>query len=650
MLGLLLACGTDDGSQPGGSDAGPSDMTNSAQDVCSQTAPCDLPVGTSQNEFVFPEGDVDSFSFMAAEGDILDILVQNQVPRSVVSLRATLFGPDGSAVAAGQNGLPPSQPQRFSIQYSTRETGVYRLDVFDVGNDDEDDRNPFTVTVNILPQDDPFEPNDAPEEASPLTLPTVVTGGRIASDGDEDWYSFNIADGGVLRIIPSGAGTEATIRFAWALFRADDPDMPLAFSIEGSNGSWPEERRAVGLDGGTYLLQVRRASGDTSNPAAVYTLDLSVESDPDQNEQNPNESLSTATPIALGASVTGFIASNSDLDFYQFDVTGASSGNPKVIAVTLERTGNPDLTILPQFRIGRAINLGAPDEEFDDLVPCEGDNDPCLSLRRFNDGTLTEARCHDTESCRTAHPITQDGTYYVLVQDFQDDAFDLDTSYRLTVEELPVQAADPDEDFSFGRDNARVVPLETSTTAATLIFQQVTGFISYVGDEDWYRFDVPTDGFEGNPNQNGDWELSFEFFVDGPSEIEYSVLIDRPRGGDGNLPTTVQSGGMSCPIDDVPPSVQRPDPFECDESANQHAIDVGALAEPDPECDVVFREDAGDGQYFMRVRDAGFIAGDDYDLRESARYRFRIRFVGTCRGAPGPCADNPFNADRCPRP
>jgi hypothetical protein len=657
LLALLVACGSDGG--PTGGDAGPMDA-GGPEDRCSREAPCSLTLDVRDQEIIAPVQDVDRFTFDAASGDIVNVLVENPVPRSAVSLRAVLFDPTLSSVATGQNQMAPSQPQRVVIQHVVRTAGTFSVDVSDVGNDDADDRNPYFITVSVLPQEDPFEPNDGPSEAAAISLPTTISGGRIASQGDVDWFSFTLADGDVLRILPTGAGQESEIRFRWTVFQAAAPDRPLFSSeerfvlqdpsdVDSGVWIWPEERRAIGLQGGSYLLQVTPVDAGDASLDAVSTIELSVATDPDPNEVSPNETPSTATPLTLGTPVTGFIASTSDADYYAFEVTGASEANPKVMSVALERTGDATLTVQPQFVIERVLNLGQENEDTRELFCNQGN--ACLARRTLNDGTRPErvVSCHDDQFCRTAHPFRENGTFYVLVRDLQDDEFDIDSSYRLTVDEVDT-SVDAREDFDSSRDRAQMVPLTTSTSAPILVFEEVRGYISYVGDEDWYRFEIPTEGFDGNPDQNGDWEFNIEFDVDGPSEIEYAVRVDLPGGGDNEIDTFVQSNGGRCPRE-APSTPEVPDPLNCDNAANSHAFNDGPLA-PDPSCFLLLRENAGNGVYRVRVRDAankrGTPLGDDFDVSPAAEYRLRLRFQGRCR-ADSSCLSNSANQAFCPR-
>jgi hypothetical protein len=59
--------------------------------------------------------------------------------------------------------------------------------------------NPVTLASADLPVTAEREPNDSPETAQPLTLPTVVSG-RLDQPGDRDWYTFTAKAGEAITI------------------------------------------------------------------------------------------------------------------------------------------------------------------------------------------------------------------------------------------------------------------------------------------------------------------------------------------------------------------------------------------------------------------------------------------------------------------
>lgn len=639
-LSLAVACGEETRQA---SDAGPPDAAT-APDFCSVEVPCSLVSGEASNppEFLSPVGDVDRYAIDVAVGQIIDVRVQMSAPRSRVQLRATLFEPGNppTQVAQGQWSGSPSQAQQFSFQHVSDQAGTYFIDVRDVGNDDDDDIRNYIVTATLIDQTDDNEPNDTPAQATPLAIDVPATG-QIASVGDEDWFSVEVPNDQILQIRPTFPGG-GELNLQWELYAASEPGVSLAESITIG----PTQNRAVGKQGGTYLLRVFDAGGGSSSELA-YQMRVLLLAEPDANDvAGPNEEPGSATSVGFG-SREGLIAATSDFDYYAVDISGASEADPVILDTLVEWVGAPSSTVQLQFTLRN---------DQGDLV-CPGGDDGCLSLRRFNDGSFTEVRCHDNESCRHAIPITRNGRYYVLVQDFQDDAYDESARYRITFSEV-ILPADDDENFS---NAARPVQILTSTAAETIEYAWVEGYISYVGDVDTYVIQFPQPPYADT--QNGDWEWSVDFLVPGPSAVEYSAVIDAPdRANTGNI------GRNPIPnCGDVPPGPGNLDPCNAPDSQNFHDFQRGALSpmcvgsDDSSCCQVIFRQssDGQGGQWFFQVRDASTVerttggpAGDDYDVRPSAKYRFRLRARAGCQ-VPGPCAGRfiePNAGDRCGRP
>jgi len=639
----LVGCG-DATRQP--SDVGPPDGSTSAPDNCSIDVPCALEPGEpyEPGEFISPGGDVDRFQFSVDAGQIVDVEVMMSAARSRVQLRAILFAPGDQPVqvADGQWNGSPSQPQRFSFQHVAEASGTYLLDVRDVGNEDADDIRNYTVTVTLIDQTDDNEPNDLPTEATRLDRGTPATG-QIASQGDVDWFIIDVPDDQILQIRPTLPSTDA-LEVQWEMFAAADPNEPLAQSVTIG----PEQNRAVGRDGGEYLFRVFEPAGRSSTELA-YQFQVDWAAEPDANDlAEPNEELQAPTVVSIGSSTEELIAATADVDYYAFDVSGASEADPVIAEVDLQWMGTPSTAVQLQFSL-----LGPEGELF-----CPGGRDGCLALRRFNDGSFTEVRCHDNRRCRHAVPLTSDGRYTVLVQDFQDNAYDETSRYRLDVSEVQL-APDDDEDFA---SSIREVELTTSTAAAIIEFEWAEGYISHSGDVDTFVMQFPVEPY--SMNQNGDWEWSVDFLVDGPSRVEYSAVIDAPDGA--NSGNVGQNPIPDC--GDVPPGPGNLDPCNAPPSRNAQSFQRGALSpmcaggsDDDACCQVIFRQRSMNdgGQWVFQVRDASSLerpgggpAGDDYDVRESAKYRFRLRARAGCR-VPGPCAgrfEEPNGSDRCGRP
>jgi hypothetical protein len=618
-VALAFACADETQSVP---DAGTPDMGGPV-DVCGDLSdPCQIQPGETRQESIAPVGDVDSYELQMAPGQVLDVDIRYP-ERRPVQLRAVLFGPGGTAVLSAQNMGGPAQPQRVRLNYPVAEAGIHRIDVSDVGSDDEDlnPASPYSITVTLVTQSDDNEPNDGPAEATELALNTPMAGvGQIGTPGDVDWFRFELSDNQIVRVDASGTAGDPAYR--WELLRDGAFDSPVAQATQ----PWAPTQRAVGQQGGVYFLRVVSTDPMSSDLERTYTLTVDTLPEPDPNEiPVPNDQPDDATPLSLPQAIQGRIAAAGDLDLYRFDVSGASPSNPVVVEADLESL-NPDTSVNLEFALldSELRVLPPAIENSEPGVPDE----PGLALRRLNRGDqLTrqgEIRCHDDLRCRTAHPIFEDGTYYVRVRDRNETQFDEASAYTLRVRELP--DVDTTETYS---DGATLIT--TTTTAPVLDYGWIEGYISYTGDVDRYRFEVPTEGFEQNPPQNGDWEINYELEVDAPTGVEFFIISERP---DRRTETPAPN-----PCSGQPSDMLR-DPCDRTEGENQSELnlDIGGIA--GNQCTFIFREEADrrfGGDFVVRIFDVSWLPdtdGDDYDV--TVPYRFRLRLKAGCDPM-GPC-------------
>jgi hypothetical protein len=609
LLPFALAVGcpkTDDDDAP--FDAGPID-SGEAPDGCSTESPCALVPGMKGSDLIAPVGDIDAWTFdVASAGKVLNVLVENDATVSNVKLEVVLFDPDQQSLANER--FVGNGRQRIEIQLVAPKAGQYRVVVRDVGNDGQDRLNPYFVTVQILDETDTNEPNDMPGAAKPLT-PGTASSGTIGFQGDADWFTIDVPANALVQIAMSVTGS-SPVRLRWALFDSTGTTQ-IALSNEPSSGMWPVESRAVGNMAGTYLIRVTDDDDTQADLARVYVLTVTFVNEPDANDlAAPNETWQAATPVSSGQAVTGYVAATSDFDWYRIQVTNP----PAIIHVRAS---------MPSSDVDLAFEL--LDRNASTPICDARDGDLCRSLRLFRDGTSGMA------TLETAHVADAVGTYYLLVRDHQDNDFDYQTSYSVTVS-LPPDP-DPNETYNFPDDpsSATRVPITTGTAGATIRFAQMTGYISYANDEDWFQLDIP--GPVGAPaGQNGDWLIELHLENDGPTPVELEAFFY----GNGR---DYQGYGKQCrdPMNDPMPCVF-PD---ADNAIND------TFGEQFGDCFVVFREITGNGPHFFRMTD---LDRDDFDFRASGgAYRFSVTLTAGCP-VPGECEGVYLlnGADLCGRP
>ncbi len=186
----------------------------------------------------------------------------------------------------------------------------------------------YSLQARFEPAPDASEPNDRVGLATLLTTSSVQ--GRIFPRGEEDWFRIHVPAGARLAC---ELASPAAMRGEVALY---DPDFAWlgAWSTAVNPGDTALLDHAV-TRAGFYYLRIRdalslshlgnyRLSVAGGNPGFVPVRV------PVTSEQEPDDSLSLATPIAPGTTVTGTVARDLDPDCYSFSVE-----QPGQLTVTL---------------------------------------------------------------------------------------------------------------------------------------------------------------------------------------------------------------------------------------------------------------------------------------------------------------------------
>lgn len=592
---LFFACGDD---ETGGFDAGPADAAT-VVDACGET-PCTLVPGVPQVELIGAVGDEDPYVFdVAAPDRIIDILATTEDDATTpLQLELALFGPSGEALV-NQRSDRAGRGQAVRIQLRAPVAGTYRLVVRDVGGDSVDRFKGYTLTLDLFDDLDVNEPNDTDAAATALTL-GVEARGALTTQGDRDEYAFDGTAGRRLEIQltpPANAGA----RHRYTLY-GPDGEVRAESAQPTGGGAWPLEIRKVGPTGGRFRIVVDAESGGAER--GLYTLRVRELAEPDPFEGlGGNDTPADASPLTVGMVAEGYIASTADVDWYGIQIGAASEAQPVILAARVE------------MPVASPVNLQMTVFNPDGLtLVCERrDGDACRAQRFVRTSSL------GASGLTTAHPVTAPGRYLVAVRDFQDNATETTSPYRLSVE-LPTDRDANETYLSGSRNDAVLVPAATATTGTTITFPWVEGYIAYVNDADWYRFDIPGP-VDASPGQNGDWLIRVELEMPSPTPVELNAFFYGPSGSSRER---YRGLGQRC----REPSPDDRDFCQWPDSENGLSVDfsttVGASS---GDCFVVFREVTGVGPHYWRLTD---LDGDDFD--PDARYRFRMTISAGCPG------------------
>jgi hypothetical protein len=604
---LAFACSSGGGDQL--QDAGGMDAAAVSNDKCTDMTPCHLVPKMMDSDHIQPVGDVDPWTFdVPTAGQVIHLVVSNDADFSPIRLQVTLLDP--MSVSVRTDTFMGNGKQKIDIQVIATSAGTFKALVSDVGNDGEDRRNPYFISVDLLTETDMNEPNDDRMHATVLT-PGMEAHGTIGFQGDEDWFSLDTPAGKLIHIdlaAPAPVMPMMTVKLRYELYAPDGTTRVAESTEPGTGAVMLQENRAVKNQAGKYFIRIIDATNSHADLMRLYGISASFVDEPDaQDRAAPNDTAMTATQVTSGQTLTAFIAAKADVDWYAIDIPSASPSTPQLITVTAHMGMSPvDLQFEVFLPDGRTL-ICASDAE-------------CKALRFVVDGT----RCNG--DLATAHVARAPGKYLVAVRDHQDDDYDAAISYMITI----ANPAEPDANERYEtncdmnedgcKSMARAIPAMTASTSQVIAFPWVDGAISYAGDEDWFRFDVP-----GNmppiAGQNGDWRVQLELNKMGPSAVELEGFFIA--GG----PFSFEKGvGEMCMM----PMDGACDPSGCQIPDAQNTISLVAGEGPvgNVDCLVVFREHTDAGPLFFRFTDLNH---DDFDVSAAtAHYQFRLTFTAEC--------------------
>ena len=216
---------------------------------------------------------------------------------------------------------------------------------------------------------DAFEENDTAETAASIELPFVSEGLSIHTADDDDYYKFHLAE-----TMQVGLGIEFQPIYGELMLTLTGPNDAALVAFE------TKDITSLELVPGDYLVAVSGINGATNDYKLVLIID------------NHGDTPDTATPVAIGDTIEGFIDFSGDTDFFAFE---GEEGQRVEITVT---TKNSDLDSL--------LVIYGPDGELfaksDDVLPTIGPEPiPELNPRGIDS--------------RVSEKLPTDGTYLLAV-------------------------------------------------------------------------------------------------------------------------------------------------------------------------------------------------------------------------------------------
>jgi hypothetical protein len=473
------------------------------------------------------------------------------------------------------------EPTNFTAAHRLQDAGRYYVLVADARfvDDTFDVVNPYTLSIALVADPDAAEPNGDPATATVVASGTTA-GGQLATAGDEDWFALDIPAGAQILDVVIDANADSGVDVVATLVAADGQTellgAPLAPPSPATGRVGARLRGRVPGGQRAYVVLKDDDGADSQLDAALggYTVTFTVVGNPDGNEgEAGNDDPATATQVASGTTLQATLATTADQDLYRIDGGDATREAPKVLVVELSWQGPLDAPPLqPQ------VTVFGVDPEVDNRACVAGcgfcDESQCKSARL--------QRFVDKSEFRTAYPLREGSDALVLVNDVGDDAFQDGVGYtiRFTVLDdtdpgergddllLPnlefagfANGGDLDRQLDAGRRRARVlttgfpgvcaqdqdpavdqclalvpvpdpVPgidedatevIDCSDPDAAPVQLTATGRLTYEGDRDYFRFDLPPRSY---------FALDFDYALTGGSTtpLELALFVYNPRG------------------------------------------------------------------------------------------------------------------------
>jgi len=188
---------------------------------------------------------------------------------------------------------------------------------------------PLRLVITLVPEQDPFEPNDTPEQAAPLTLGAWHQA-VCAPGGDMDYFRIQVPDPGYL------------------IFETDQgPKFAMVPALLSADGATQLQSGAVmSVAPGEYLLRLQSRYGDFSTDPYLFRVRFLEEPD----ELEPNDA--TAATLEFDRKYRVALIRPGDVDLWTVKAPGPghirvelTPGYPRDVAILLKQGKGPEAEV-----------------------------------------------------------------------------------------------------------------------------------------------------------------------------------------------------------------------------------------------------------------------------------------------------------------
>ena len=218
---------------------------------------------------------------------------------ATLQLTAEAFDANGQAVAGAEFSWESSDASVATVDATGLVTGIAE-GTATITASAGDARGTATVTVveEVVAPDDH---GNSIATATPVAIGATVQG--VLTEGDEDYFEIPVPTDG----FSLGVFTEGNTDTYGTLFDQNG----VSLSSNDDSGEAFNFHIVQVLDAGTYYLSISGLFGDTGNYSLVVE-----EAAPDDH----GNSIATATPVAIGATVQGVLETGGDEDYFEISV------------------------------------------------------------------------------------------------------------------------------------------------------------------------------------------------------------------------------------------------------------------------------------------------------------------------------------------
>lgn len=285
-----------------------------------------LVLGQALQATILPVRDVDWFAFSVTTHGELRVEISGVPAELDVALRVW----NGNKDVLTNWFAPLAKGGNTSALVDLPAPGRYLLEVRD-GSDDARSVQPFALRADFTPSPDGFEPNNDFGSAAAIGVDRSVQA-TILPVRDADWFSFDAAQHGELRVQASNVPAEMDVVFRLWNSNKDVLTNWFAPLAKGGNTDGVMDLAAPGR----YFLEVHDGSDDAR---AIQPYTLSTKFAPALDKGEPNNSLETATPVSLDETIPGNILPAGDRDWCRIEM--AQVGDLHILVTNV----SPELAI-----------------------------------------------------------------------------------------------------------------------------------------------------------------------------------------------------------------------------------------------------------------------------------------------------------------